>query len=136
VLADDAKAGQNPILLFFLPAQHAPTWLFLRGLAIAMPFLSPLIPSVGSTFYLGLYGGLAPLEKLAVVLSALADGNTEDRAGVLCDDELRFLRVALLLPTGVFALFFCGRSTGLSATSIPMTSNCVPPAYNFFFPGT
>jgi hypothetical protein len=51
------------------------------------------------------------------------------------DDELGFLRGAVLLPAVGTALFFGGRSTGLSAASTLITSNCVPPVCNVFLPG-
>jgi hypothetical protein len=70
------------------------------------------------------------------VLASFADSDTDDLAGLLRDNDLGFLGMALLLPAVVAPLFFCGRSTGLSATSATITANAVPSAHNFFFPGT
>jgi hypothetical protein len=69
------------------------------------------------------------------VLASLADGDTDDLARPLSDDELYFLSVAFLLPTVVAPLFFCGRSTGLSATSMTMTLNGMASVHNRFLPG-
>jgi hypothetical protein len=69
------------------------------------------------------------------VLAALADGDTEERARLVCDDNLRFLGGTFLLPAVVAPLFFGGRARGLSATSTTITSMGVPPARNCFLPG-
>ena len=80
-----------------------------------MEFLYALIASVCQTRYVFLYGYFAPLEQFEVVLAALADGDTDYLAALMRDDELGFLGMALFLPAVISPLFFCGRSTGLSA---------------------
>ena len=71
-----------------------------------MQFLYPLIAFVAYAFYRFRQGEMAPLEQFEIVLPSLADGDTDALAGLVRDDELGFLRVALLLPTGVAPLFF------------------------------
>ena len=69
------------------------------------------------------------------MLSPLTYGGTEDLLTALRDNELSFLGVSSLLATVVAALFFCGRSTGLSVASTTITSNSVPRSRSFFLPG-
>jgi hypothetical protein len=106
VFADDALARECPVLLFLLLVQLSTTWLLLRCLAVAMQFLYPLIAFVGSTLYLFRQGEIAPLEQFEIVLPSLAGCDTDDLAGLLRDDALCFLRVALLLSAIVAPLFF------------------------------
>jgi hypothetical protein len=68
--------------------------------------LDALLASICSTLDLCLDSELAPLEPCAIVLASFADGDTEDLACLLRDDDLRFLGVAFLLPTRVWPLFF------------------------------
>jgi hypothetical protein len=100
-----------------------------------MEFLQPLIAAVCQTLYLVLYGDLAPLEQLEIVLPSLADGDTDDLAGRVRYDKLGFLGMTLFLPAVVLPLFFCGRSTGLSPTSTMITANCAPFSRKAFLPG-
>jgi hypothetical protein len=86
-------------------------------------------------FFLCRDGALAPLAQCKIVLLSPADGDTDHLAGLVRDDELGFLGVALLLPAVGAPLVFCGRSIGLSAPSTTITSNGVPPACKVFFPG-
>jgi hypothetical protein len=99
-------------------------------------FLDALRASVCEALYLFLYGDLAPLAQFKIVLASRADGDTDDLAAFVCDDELRLLRMALFLPAVVRPLFFCGRSTGLSPTSTMIMANSVPSSRHFFLPGT
>jgi hypothetical protein len=68
------------------------------------------------------------------MLTPLAYGGAENLPTSLVDKELGFLRMAPLLAAGVAALFFCGRSLGLSGASTTLTSNWVPPSRRFFWP--
>jgi hypothetical protein len=47
VLTDDASTGQHSILSLLLLVQLAFRWFLLGGLALGVPFLSPLIAAVG-----------------------------------------------------------------------------------------
>jgi hypothetical protein len=98
-------------------------------------FLYALIAFVAYALCRGVYDEVTALEEFEIVLPSLADSDTEDLAGLVRDDALGFLGVALLLPAVVAPLFFCGFSTGLSATSTTITANAVPPSRNFFLPG-
>ena len=115
--------------------QLFPAWLLLRGLAVAMELLYPLGTFVGSPRALFRSGARAPLAPLAIGLASLADSDPEDRAGLVRDDDLGLLGVALLLPARGAPLCFGGRSPGLSATSTPLPANGVPPASHGFLPG-
>ena len=106
VLADDASAREVPILVLLVLVQRSTAWLLLRCWAVAVQFLSPLIAFVCETLYLCRYGDLAALAQLKIVLASLADGDTDNRAGLVRDDELGFLGVALFLPAVVAPLFF------------------------------
>jgi hypothetical protein len=110
-------------VLLLLLAQLSTAWLFLRGLAVAVQFLDPLIAFICQTLSLCRDGDLAPLAQGKIVLPSLADGDTENLAGLLRDDALGVLGVALLLPAVGAPLFFCGRSIGLSVTSTTITAN-------------
>ena len=136
MLAHDSSAGKGLVLLLLLYGQFSTPGLLFRGLAITVEFLEPLIASIGQTLYLVLDGDFAPLEQFEIVLPALTDGDTDDLAALVRDDELGFLGMALFLPAVVFPLFFCGRSTGLSPTSTMITANCAPFSRNVFLPGT
>ena len=135
MLAHDSSAGKCLVLLLLLYGQFSTPGLLFRGLALTVEFLYALITSVCETLYLCLYGYLAPLEQFEIVLASLADGDTDDLAALVCDDELGLLGMALFLPAVVWPLFFCGRSTGLSPTSTMITANSVPFSRNFFLPG-
>ena len=134
VLTDDSSACPCPMLWLLLRVQLSTAWLFLRGLAVTVQLLDPLITLVRSTLSLCRHGDLASLAQVARVRPALADSDPADRAGRLHNDELGFLRVALFLAAVVTPLFFCGRSPGLAATSTTSTSNGVALFCNFFFP--
>jgi hypothetical protein len=135
VLADHASARECPLLLLLLRVQLATAWLLVRGVTVAVQFLESLLAFIGSALDLCCDGDLAPLAQCAIVLPSLADGDPDDLPGLVRDDELGFLRVALLLPAVGAALFFCGRSTGLSATSTTLTAHGVLPACHGFLPG-
>ena len=126
MLADDPAAGKSLVLPLLLYGQFSTPGLLFGGLAITVEFLDALVASVCKTLYLVLDGDFAPLEQFKIVLASLADGDTDDLAAFVCDDELRLLRMALFLPAVVRSLFFCGRSTGLSPTSTMITANSVP----------
>jgi hypothetical protein len=106
-----------------------------RSHPIPVQFLDALIASVGKTLYLFRYGYFAPLEDFEIVRASLADGDTDDLAALVRDDEERLLRMALFLPAVVWPLFFCGRSTGLSPPSTMITANCGASARKVFLPG-
>lgn len=103
---------------------------------MAVPFLEPLIAAVCETFDRFGKRDPASLEQLEIVLSALANSDTDNLAGSLGDDDLRLVGVAFLLPAVVAPLFFGGRSTGLSAASTTTTSNGVSSAHKRLLPGT
>ena len=88
MFADDASARQCSVLLLLLCTQLAPSSLFLRGLALAVQFLYPLIAFIASTLYRGVDAELAALEELAIGLPSLAYSDTYYFAGLLHDDEL------------------------------------------------
>jgi hypothetical protein len=136
MLTDDPSAGKSLVLLLLLRGQLSPPGLLFRGLAIAVEFQETLIASVCQTLYLVLYGDFAPLEQCEIVLPSLADGDTDDLAGLVRHDQLGFLGMALFLPAVVLPLFFCGRSTGLSPTSTMIAANCAPFSRNRLLPGT
>jgi hypothetical protein len=135
MLTDDPSAGKSLVLLFLLRGQFSTPRFLFRGLAITVQFLDALIASVCTTLYLVLYGYFAPLEQFEIVLASLADGDTDDLAALVRDDELGLLSMALFLPAVVWPLFFCGRSTGLSPTSTMITANSMLSSRNFFLPG-
>jgi hypothetical protein len=123
------------MLLLVVCAHLSATWLLWRGVAVTVQFLESLIAFVCSTLDLWRSGDPTPLEQFAIVLSALANGDTDELAGLLRDDEWGFLGGAFFLPAVGAPLFLCGRSTGLSAPSTTITSNGVPPAGQCFLPG-
>jgi hypothetical protein len=131
VLTHNSSTRQLPILVLLLHRQCTTSGFFLRRLALVVPLLYALVASIGSTLALGLDGDLAPLDQFEIVLTSLPDGKTDNFTGLLGDDSWRFLGVAFLLSALGLPLFFCGRSTGLSATSITMTSNPASLAHNF-----
>jgi hypothetical protein len=120
----DTQATEGSTLKFFLGSP-----------ALGGQFLQPLLPPVPQTLDRGSNPDFAPLEECEAMFAALADGCTNDLPTAEVYKELRFLDIALLFPTVVPPLFFCGRSSGLSVASMTMTSTCVPSSRNFFLPG-
>jgi hypothetical protein len=88
VLADDSSARKGSVLLLLLVGQLVPSWLLLRGVTIVMQFLYALIAFVGYTLYCCIYSYLAPLEEFELVLSSLADRDTDYLTGLVFYDEL------------------------------------------------
>ena len=75
------------------------------------------------------------LEKLKVMLAALAKGGGYDFSGFLVGDQLRFLGMSPLFAAVVLFLAFFGRSTGCSLASTRITSKTVSLGWSAFLPG-
>ena len=88
VFTDDASTRKCPVLLLLLWSQRSPSSLLLRGVAIVVQFLEPLIAFVAYTLYRSVYDEVAALEEFKIVLSSLANSDTEDLAGLERDDQL------------------------------------------------
>jgi hypothetical protein len=88
VLPDNSPARQAPILLLLLRGQRVTARFLLGRLAIGVQFLYALIAFVAYALYRGVYDEVTALEELEIVLTSLADSDTDDLAGLLRDDEL------------------------------------------------
>ena len=109
--------------------------LFLGSPTHGGQFLQPLLPPVPQTLDRSSNPDFAPREECEAMFAALADGCTNELPTAEVYKELGFLGMALLFPTVVPPLFFCGRSSGLSVASTTMPSPCVPSSRTFFLPG-
>jgi len=116
-------AGEKTIAGLVRGAHLSPAWFLLRRTTLGGPLLQPLIASIAQALNCRRQADLAAREELEVVLAPLAYGRAEGLPTALVDHELGFLRMAPLLATVVAALFFCGRSSGLSVASSTITSN-------------
>jgi len=82
----------------------------------------PLVAFVSQAQLLRQQGKAMQLEQVKVVQVSLAKSGANDLPICLVDHHLRFQCVPLFLATVESALFFFGRSIGLSVTSTTNTS--------------
>src|SRR5690242_2092528 len=80
-------------------------------------------------------GKFLVLEKLKVMLAALAKSGRHNFSGFLVGDQLRFLGMSLLFAAVVLFLAFFGRSTGCSLASTRITSKTVSLGWSAFLSG-
>jgi hypothetical protein len=124
VLREYALAGQSAIVSLLLGGERdGLASAFMGRAAVRVPFGQTLVAAVGEQFDARVRMQLAALEEPEIVLSAWAAGHRQERARGFVDGHLAFQRVALLLARVAGALFFFGRSRGLSVTSPAMTGH-------------
>ena len=111
-----------PVQPAFLPGQNMPSALLLGVLAVAVDIPYALIACVRKELGLRFQAHAAVLEQPEVVPAAIAEIKADYLPARFVSDYLGFLGVPLLLPGIAWALFFLGRSTGLSVTSIRTAS--------------
>ena len=77
-----------------------------RGLAVLMQFCQALVASICQDPNMLCNGEFLVLEKLEVMLAALAKGSRHDFSSFLVGDQLRFLGMSPLFATVVLFLAF------------------------------
>ena len=93
-----------------------------RHRGVAMQFLQAQVAGVGHGVGVGMEPDARLFEHSEVMPTTGGVREADDRARRLVDDELGLQRVAFFLARIVAALFFCGRSTGVSVASMRTTS--------------
>jgi hypothetical protein len=132
VLSEHALAGPSAVVGLLLGGEcDGLAAAFIGRATVRMSLGQTLVAAVSEPFGVGVRTQLAALEEPESVLSPLAAGHCQDRAGSVVDGPLAFQRVALLLARVAGALLFFGRSTGLSVTSTAMTCHggSTPPIF-------
>lgn len=135
MLADDALPRECSIAALVRFTHLSASGFLNRRATLSVSLLQALIAPITQAFNRGGQADVAAFAELEIMLTAFAYSRAEDLPPGLIDQKLGLLGMAALLAPVVPALFFCGRSTGLSVASITMTSNCVSLAWSFFFPG-
>jgi hypothetical protein len=135
MLNHDSLASQRPIFLLLFLGQRMILGFLERRLAVFMQVCQTLVPSICQDPNMLSNDKFLVLEKLKVMLAALAKGGGYDFSGLLVGDQLRFLGVSPLFTTVVLFLAFFGRSTGCSLASTRITSKTVSLGRSAFLPG-
>ena len=135
MLNHDPLASQQPIFLLLFLGQRMILGFLERRLAVFMQVCQALVPSICQDPNMLGNGKFLILEKLKVMLAALAKGGGYDFSGLLVGDQLRFLGVSPLFTTVVLFLAFFGRSTGCSLASTRITSKTVSLGRSAFLSG-
>ena len=108
---------------------------FFRQFAMEMQFLNALIPGICLCFESGMNSGAALFKKSEIMPSSFGLCGAYNSSGFSLSDYLCFDGVFLFLAGIIPALFFLGRSMGVSVTSISATSQLLSACKSFFFPG-
>src|SRR5512133_514345 len=127
--------SQRPIFLLLLLGQRLIFRFLERRLAVFMKVCQALVTSVSQDPDVLGYVQFIVLEKLEVMLAALAKGSRHNFSGFLVGNQLRFLRMSLLFTAIVLFLAFFGRSTGCSLASTRITAKTVSLGWSAFLPG-
>ena len=124
-----------PIARFLLFSQRMKLRFLGRDLAVRMKFTQTEISRICQAADVFGKERAAFFEQFKIMLASIGKGCGDDGLGLLIDNQLRFLGVALLFATIMPALLFFGRSIGCSVTSISTTSISVSLGCNAFLPG-
>src|SRR6185503_18959672 len=132
MLNHNPLASQRTISLLLLLGQRMILRFLERGLAVLIEFCQALVTSIGQNSNVLSNVQFVVLEKLKVMLAALAKSSGHNFSSFLVGDQLRFLRVSLLFAAVVRFLAFFGRSTGCSLASTRITSKTVSLGWSAF----
>ena len=135
MLNHDPLTSQRTIFLLLLLGQGMVLRFLAWRLAILMKLCQTLVASIRQDPNVLGNVELVILEKLKVMLAALAKGGRHNFSGFLVGDQLRFLSMSLLFAAVVLFLAFFGRSTGCSLASTRITSKTVSLGSSAFLPG-
>jgi hypothetical protein len=136
VFGGDTVFRDGAVVLFVSPVQRMLFAAFFRHRGFSMQFLQAHVAGVGHGFGVGMEpdGGL--LEQPEIMAAARSVGDADDSVRRLVDNELCLQGVALFLARVVAALFFLGRSTGVSVASMRTTSYVRSRRTRAFLPGS
>lgn len=122
------------VLLVFL-GQRVFLASFLWQFALKMQFLNTLIPGICLYVDGGMNSGATLFKKPEIMPSSFGLCGAQNPFGFSLGNYLCFERVLLFLTGVIPALFFFGRSIGVSVTSTSTTSQLFSACNSFFFPG-
>lgn len=136
VFNHNALTRQLPIYSALVCAQLAAFWLLDGRLRVLMDGWQTLITRIAKQPNVISNRKSAFFEHGKIVRFADCLPGANNLARLLFNDNLRFYRVPLFLATVVSALFFFGRSIGVSVTSTTINSKVFSLARKTFLPGS
>jgi len=136
MLVARAGAGKLAVPALVLRAQRALLRLLLRQIAVAAQLSHALAPAVQQQLGAGQKARERPLEKAEIVRHSRGEGKADYQPVGFPRHDLRFHGAPLLLARIAPALFFFGRSIGVSVASTRITSQSMPSFSRAFFPGS
>jgi len=132
----NAVCGDGAIVPFVLLIQQVLFAALFQHCGVAVQLLPAHVARVGDGLGVGMEANARLLEHPEVVTAASGVCEADDRARRLVDDELRLQGVTLFLARVIPALFFWGRSTGVSVASISTISYVWSLVTRAFLPGS
>ena len=136
VLHQHPLPRQLPVGAALLLAQRFAFRLLERCLRVFVYLLQALITGIAK--YANVFGNLKSglFEHREIVRFPISLSSANDPTSRLVNDNLRFYRVPLFLARIISALFFFGRSIGVSVTSTMTNSKVFSLSRNTFLPGS